>query len=261
MQQGPDFLVASPEQRDALVREHIRRHAVVSVDLDLPGAENMRRDEANAARLMDVRSPDVSIRLYSWSPWCISLGANQRDDDIDHDRRKEQGFDCVRRATGGRAVFHADELTYSIAMVLPHGVGMNDVYRTSHQVLRDALRSLGANDVHFQKTQPDFAARYRTDGDSVSCFTSAARSELLWSDKKVVGSAQRAYGDVVLQHGSILLSSAHVRLVECLRMTDEDSRERLRASLLRHSAALDEIVGHPVSVRACADAVLQAFTA
>lgn len=259
MHRGPDFIMQTQEQRDAVVLEHIRANAVVSTELNVSGAENMRRDEHNAQLLVQQPEPVVYVRLYSWDPWCVSLGAHQREDDIDHERRKDMGFDCVRRATGGRAVFHADELTYSIVMVLPHGTGMHDVYRVSHFVLRDALHAIGATDVSFQKTQPDFAARYRTEGDSVSCFTSAARSELLWNDKKVVGSAQRVYGNVLLQHGSILLSPAHVRLVDCLRMPDERSRERLRSSLLRHSVSLHEILGHSVSVQACAEAVSAAF--
>lgn len=260
VQRGPDFIRQTEDERDAEMRDHLRRHAIVSTELGLSGRENMQRDEESAQRLAASPATDVFVRLYSWNPWCISLGANQREDDIDHERRLARGYECVRRATGGRAVFHADELTYSIVMVLPHGFGMHDVYRASHQVLKSALHSLGADGVEFQKTQPDFAARYRTDGDSVSCFTSAARSELLWNDKKVVGSAQRVYGNVLLQHGSILLSSAHVHLVDCLRLADDGARERLRASLLRHSAALDEIIGHTVSPATCADAVRHAFT-
>lgn len=244
---------------DALLRAHLLDNAQVSVEPYLSGMENMRRDEDNAMRLLDNPSSNVYVRLYSWDPWCISLGANQREDDIDHDRRAGLGFDCVRRATGGRAVFHAHELTYSITMVLPQGIGMHDVYRVSHHLICEALHVMGARTVSFQKTQTDFASRYRTDGDSVSCFTSAARSELMWNDKKVVGSAQRVYGNVLLQHGSILLSSAHLQLVDCLRLDSESTRQRLRESLQRHSVSLDEILGHDVTVKACADALSTVF--
>ena len=258
MESRLDF-IEGLEAHDREVRKHIVDNACISVELDRRGADNMRRDEEHCSALQTSPTSSVFIRLYSWFPRCLSLGANQRESDVDAESLRRRGIDCVRRATGGRAVLHAEELTYSVVMCLSSQITARDVYRVSHHIIRDALQELGAHDIVFQKTQTDFAARYRTAGDSVSCFTSAARSELLWNNRKVVGSAQRVQAGVLLQHGSILLCDAHLELADCLALTDNE-RRALRDSMLCHSVSMHEITGSVPDMIHCVDVFQRSFS-
>ncbi len=239
------------------IRQAMHNRFTVAVEEQCEGEFHMRRDEEHAQRLIAGETEEIQIRLYSWAPWCVSLGANQSENDIDTKRIHERGYGIVRRATGGRAVFHAEELTYSLVMRLPDEIQSYHIYRWSHEWLRAALEDCGAKEIVFQKSQPDFAKRYRTEGDSISCFTSAARSEIMWHDRKVVGSAQRLYGRVLLQHGSILLGPAHEELADLVCLDSAEKRESLRRSIQQQSVSMQEICSRTVSVRECLLAVMR----
>jgi lipoate-protein ligase A len=174
------------------------------------GAENMCRDEQCARGLQESRGTvfPSSLRLYRWQPWAISLGHNQSSHDLDMERCTADGIDVVRRPTGGRAILHAEELTYCVVMY----TGSRSVLAVYNDISRALVRGLhlfGVN-VAFQKSQPNFQETYRQ-ASSIPCFTSSARYEIEWHGRKLVGSAQRRFGDgerdVVLQHGSILCMS------------------------------------------------------
>ena len=77
------------------------------------GVENMQIDNDLLEWSIDNKFQDVIFRLYGWSPACISLGRNQKDDFLDYKFLKNSGIDVVRRLTGGRALLHDKELTYS----------------------------------------------------------------------------------------------------------------------------------------------------
>ncbi len=252
--------VPNREETDERVRERFREGMILTVEPNLSGAENMRRDEQNAQTLReDEQDLSVFVRFYSWSPWCLSLGANQKESDINAAAIQTAGLDLVRRATGGRAVLHADELTYSIVMRLPPMVQVHDLYRLSHELLRDGLEAMGAQDIVFQKSQPNFAQRYRTEGDSVSCFTSAARSEIMWQSRKVVGSAQRVWSNVLLQHGSILLGRGHEQLASFVHLANDEARIKLLDSIQTQSVSMEEICKRQCSFEECAEALENRF--
>ena len=138
--------------------------------------------------------------FYRWNPHCLSLGRLQKTLPpavIDAAR----DFDVVRRPTGGRAVWHAHEITYALAMPLsqlpPDARGVNGAYRWLSEGFLSGLRELG---VPVEMA----AAGVRTNGPN--CFAASASCDFLVDGKKLIGAAQFRRDEALLQHGSLLLS-------------------------------------------------------
>ena len=150
------------------------------------------------------------LRLYRWEPHCLSFGRHEpacRAYDIE--RIQTLGLDTVRRPTGGRAVWHARELTYAVAAPWQVFGSLRSAYREIHRLLAEALRGLGL--------ETSLAPRVQTARlDSGGCFSQPVGGEVLAGERKVVGSAQLRRGRAFLQHGSILLEGDQ-RLVAHLR--------------------------------------------
>ncbi len=222
------------------------RLAHVQLDGPMHGRENMRRDVSLTEQLSDSDDSRILIRFYSWQPWCISLGANQPEEDIDRARADADGIERVRRPTGGRAILHARELTYALALRLRGGLTQAHVYQFWHEWLCGVLaRVLGAPDLVYARTQPDFPLLLHREPTRWLCFASSARYELLWRGRKVLGSAQRLYGDILLQHGSLLLGEGHERLPYYLRHCPNP--DSLSEYLRQRSATCAEIAGRHFS--------------
>ncbi len=214
-----------------------------------PGQWNMDFD-VRRAEMLDRGECLPTVRVYGWDPWCISLGRNQNPEDIDAEACRKDGIDIVTRPTGGRAILHAQEVTYSVIMPAEDR-GIMEVYQHISAALVDGLREL-AGDLTWSKTRPDFTRLYREPG-GISCFASSARYEIEFNGRKLVGSAQRRIGNVVLQHGSILLDDAHLQLTRYLRI-DSDARDLVRRDLEAHTITLRKILGRavfPEEVRTC----------
>ena len=140
------------------------------------------------------------LRLYRWAPHCLSFGRHEPAlRRYDRSRIETLGLDVVRRPTGGRAVWHADELTYALAV--PDGVlgGLRESYREIHRMLLRALLRLG---VPAEMAPAAGAVRL----DAGACFAAPVGGEIVARGRKLVGSAQLREGGALLQHGSILLS-------------------------------------------------------
>lgn len=207
------------------------------IDPPSEGLFNMKKDYDLAQKF---KLNDIPIfRLYSWKPWCLSLGYNQKEDEINKDKLAENNIDIVRRPTGGRAVLHANELTYSVITKVNKHKSKQDLYKEIHQIIAEVLYSLGI-EVDFVKTNPDFKNFYKSDERSVSCFASSARYELTSENKKIVGSAQRLFGDTLLQHGSILLDYGFENIAE-LVSDDDDKIKRLKDFTLKTAIPINAI--------------------
>ncbi|NTU57745.1 MAG: lipoate--protein ligase family protein [Chlorobiaceae bacterium] len=178
-------------------------------------------------------------RFYSWAPPAVSLGRNQDPAEIDADRCRADGIDIVVRPTGGRAVFHADELTYSFFAETP--VSNEVIYRMVHEAIADALGQVGVI-ADFCRSQPDFKARYAS-AEAVPCFTASARYELQVDGRKIVGSAQRRRGDVLLQHGSMPLSGRHRQILRYIVDAAPGLLDTIAADMERKTSSLDEFTG------------------
>ena len=220
------------------------------------GAANMAIDEAIMRSVAEDRSPPT-LRFYGWAPPCVSVGYSQSvRKEVDLDRCRERGYTWVRRPTGGRALLHIDELTYSI--VAPQGEARvaGDIitsYRRLSLGLVEGLRTL-----HGGVVQAD---RMETDGGlekSAACFDVPSHYEVTAYGRKLVGSAQVRRNGVVLQHGALPLEGDISRLVDVLVLPEPD-RVALRDKLLERAIALDVVVGRVVPFDEAVEALIRGF--
>jgi lipoyl(octanoyl) transferase len=151
-----------------------------------------------------------TLRFYRWSTPCISLGRNQpTGGGLDPKRLLEAGVDVVRRPTGGRAVLHHDEITYSVVLPAREFGTPRTAYRRINSLLVDGLARLGAG----AAIQPHTGTR-APDLSTVPCFAQPVEGEVLAIGRKLIGSAQLCRDGVLLQHGSLpLRRSAHEPLL------------------------------------------------
>jgi lipoate-protein ligase A len=224
------------------------------------GVFNMDYDIALARALVNGLG-NPTIRVYGWKPFAISLGWNQSMDEIDLAKTSVSGIDVVRRPTGGRAILHSEELTYSVVMRVK-GKNVLSVYDDISRALVTGLLALGAP-VAIEKSQPHFPSLYRTTS-AVTCFSSTGRYEIKCYGKKLVGSAQRRYvtddgEEVVLQHGSILLGPDHKRMVDFLNLPSERERDALRRELNEKTIELSTILNRVITFDEVVEAILQGF--
>jgi lipoate-protein ligase A len=224
------------------------------------GVFNMEYDEALARALIDGTG-NSTIRVYGWRPIAISLGRNQSMDEIDLNKTSVAEIDVVRRPTGGRAILHANELTYSVVMQVKDKKVLT-VYEDISRALIAGLQELGAP-VAIEKSQPYFPSLYRATS-AVACFSSTGRYEIKCGGKKLVGSAQRRYStvngeEVVLQHGSILLGPEHKQIVDFLNLPSEQQRAALKQELDEKTTELSTVLNRIIKFDEIADAVLNGF--
>jgi lipoate-protein ligase A len=200
------------------------------------------------------------LRFYSWEPYCISLGKNQNDSDINYELVKRDGIDIVRRPTGGKAVLHAEELTYSV-VTKTNGLSVRESYNLISTALVEGLRKICA-DLELSQSSADFRKLFH-DPSAIPCFSTSAVYEVEWHGKKLVGSAQHRFacpfgGDTLLQHGSILIGGFHKRIVDYLNV-DEEIKRRTMADLDSHTITLAEILNRKVDSKEIKDAVKAGF--
>jgi lipoyl(octanoyl) transferase len=171
-------------------------------------AYNMAVDEELLARAQAGESTPV-LRLYSWDPPAVSLGRFQKlETAVDAGACKRLGFDIVRRITGGRAVFHFHELTYSIVAPLDNPMFPPTVlgtYKVIAAGLLAGLRNLNITAEMVSRSERH-AALVNNNSRDPSCFSSPSWYEIIVKGRKIVGSAQRRMTRAFLQHGSILVS-------------------------------------------------------
>jgi biotin synthase len=223
------------------------------------GVWNLAVDEALMEAVGRGESPPA-LRFYGWDPPALSLGYFQdRDREVDLRGCAAQGFDCVRRPTGGRAVLHAEEVTY--AVVVPEGHSrlagsVSETYRAISEGLAAGLRQLGV--------PAEVAPAERRAGErSAACFDAPSFYELVVEGRKLVGSAQVRRGGAILQHGSILCRFDPEQLLRCLAVPAGRGGERLRQTLSGHVASLQEVLGRAPGfaevVRAVAAGMAETF--
>lgn len=174
-----------------------------------PGARNMAVDEA---LMGSVRESGVAVRLYRWSPPCLSLGRNQRARGrFDREAAEELGVDVVRRPTGGRSVYHHRELTYAVAAPADRWGSLRESYRLLNRALLTGLAALGV------EAEAAPVAGRAPGPSSRACFRDPLPGEIVVGGRKLVGSAQWRRDGALLQHGSILLR-AEQGMAERLRL-------------------------------------------
>lgn len=193
------------------------------------GAVNMAVDSA-LLESVAAGAPPV-LRLYRWSPACLSLGRNQPARGLyDPERARALGLDIVRRPTGGLAVLHDDEVTYAVIAPAAFFGGPRAAYTEINRRLVRALRSLGVRAELASRTAavPALAGAR----PMAPCFDAPAAGEVIAGGRKLVGSAQRTERRTILQHGSILLSGGQERVVAVGGAAGTDGAHATLAQLL-----------------------------
>jgi lipoyl(octanoyl) transferase len=213
------------------------------------GALNMAVDEVLVeAAAAEALAP--TLRLYAWEPPTLSLGYAQPAADCDFASLARLGWGLVRRPTGGRAILHTDELTYSVVAGESHPLmqgGVLESYRRLSRGLLAGLRLLGVD------ASADAGRTARSAGNPV-CFEVPSQYEISCGGKKLVGSAQSRRLGCVLQHGALPLRGDLARILQVLAHPDSTpERIHLRA------ATLGELLGREVTWREAADAVCRGF--
>lgn len=223
------------------------------------GPLNMAIDEYLATQA-DLEFP--LLRFFQWKPYTISLGYNQRLADLNLERCKMDGIGLVRRPTGGRAVLHAEEVTYSV--IIPKTAkawyfeSTLETYNLISRLLVAGLNRLGLNVQLEQKTGGNTAYAARTT-EAVPCFSASAQYEIIYQDRKLVGSAQRRFDKAVLQHGSILTGKFHLNLPDYLKISSAKEQARLKNMLDRKTVSISQILNHPPSYQQVVDAIVTSF--
>ena len=226
------------------------------LDFDRAGAWHMATDEALHARFSPGRDRPI-LRLYAWSPPCLSLGYAQRVAEVDRDACVRAGVDLVRRPSGGRAVLHDRELTYAVIAADDDpivGGSISQSYRAIAAGLLAGLRAVGV-DPELAPGNPAGDAAARRSG---ACFAAATRHEVLWQGRKLVGSAQLRRGGVLLQHGSILLDRSGIGLATLLSAPRPETLARRLASA---SATVAEATGVSLEPPVAAERFATGFAA
>jgi len=163
------------------------------------GKENMQLDSDLLENAIKTSQKEAVFRLYGWKPACVSLGRNQRDDFVDTELLKSLNIDIVRRLTGGRALLHADEITYSYVCpiaLIENGENVSQSYKEISKILIDRLALVGI--------PLDFGGTRKIQGHKDYCMLVSTGADLCYKDKKLIGSAQFRKNGYILQHGSIL---------------------------------------------------------
>lgn len=219
------------------------------------GRFNMNFDMQLAESCM----PDEAVlRLYRWKPYCISLGANQSNESINLVKAGTDNIDIVKRPTGGRAVLHAEELTYSVIMPVKPGSSAKMIYADINEALSKGLSFYNSklSVVELEKFQPDLKNFYK-EQQSAACFAVPAKSELKFDGKKLAGSAQRKLGNAILQHGSILCGEFHKKIVDYLNVNEESYSNII--SLLNNTVDLQSITGRQIDYTLLVNSLKEGF--
>ena len=165
------------------------------------GFENMKTDSELLDYSIANKLDYPVFRLYGWEPYCVSLGRNQSDDFLDYNFLKSKNIDVVRRLTGGRALLHADEITYSYVCpvnYLKHGEHVISSYKEICEILIEKFNKLGI--------ELDFGSNKQVRTGFDYCMLVSTGADLCYGGKKLIGAAQCRKHGYILQQGSILYS-------------------------------------------------------
>ncbi|MFQ5613935.1 MAG: biotin/lipoate A/B protein ligase family protein [Anaerolineae bacterium] len=221
------------------------------------GATNMAVDEAILHALADA--PETgwpTLRFFQWDPPCLSLGYSQRWADVDEAACARLGYTWVRRPTGGRAILHTDELTYSVIApeTEPRLAGsLIESYRSLSRGLLSGLNRLGSAPIQAK------GEKGRNPQQSAACFDTPSYYEITHTDgRKLIGSAQVRRRGMVLQHGTLPLRGDITRILEVLNLAEAE-RASLKESLAARALTLEQALRRPVSFEEAVEAISRGF--
>ena len=216
----------------------------------------MAVDEALLESTAANQSPPT-LRLYDWEPYTLSLGYAQPIADINMEILKTRLWGLVRRPTGGKAILHADELTYSVTASDKNHILAGSVlesYQRLSQALLKGLESIGIIADSKPKEEKILPAMM-----SSVCFQHPSDYEITYHHKKVIGSAQARKKGGVLQHGAIPLFGRISRIVEVLSYRSDHDKEQAETRLRTRAATIEEILERKIYWQEMACAIRSGF--
>lgn len=221
------------------------------------GAWNMAVDESILEHIGRGESLPT-LRLYAWKPPCLSLGHAQPFSDVDVNRLKQRGWEVVRRATGGRAILHTDELTYSVIAPANEPRVEGSVLESYNRLAQALL--LAVKNLELPVEMKEGKANENGMANPV-CFEAPSTYEITVDGKKLIGSAQARKKEGVLQHGSLPLTGDLSRICQALAFENESARENAAKRLLERAATVESALGREVGWETAAQAFVGAFEA
>jgi lipoate-protein ligase A len=198
-----------------------------------------------------------TLRLFAWQPACLSLGHSQPFSEVNIDQLEKNGWGIVRRPTGGRAILHVDELTYSVIAPLSEPRvkgGVLESYLRLSEALLQALRMLGLNPQAYEMP-PD------QDEKNINpvCFEVPSNYEITVNGKKLIGSAQARRKDGLLQHGTLPLYGDLTRIITVLNFSDAATSTKAKERLLDHATTVETELGSALNWEEASRAFQEAF--
>jgi lipoyl(octanoyl) transferase len=228
----------------------------------LDGPTNMAVDEAILLAVAEGAAPPT-LRFFAWAPPCLSLGYAQPVAEADLSRLRERGWDLVRRPTGGRAILHTDELTYSVIAPMDEPRvrgGVVESYQQLSAGLMAGLAHLGL------AARADRQYDGPAEAKGPVCFEVPSNYEITVGaasggdrPRKLLGSAQVRKRGVVLQHGTLPLDGDIGRICDALVFGSEAERARVRQRVHARAASAAEVLGCAPSWQAAAQALAAGF--
>ena len=221
------------------------------------GPWNMAVDEAILESVANRVKPPT-LRLYAWNPYCLSLGHAQPTTDVNLQALKTRGWELVRRPTGGKAILHADEITYAIIAPIdePRVSGtVLESYQRLSKALLTALTFLGVQ----ADSKPKESANRRIPLNPI-CFESPSDYEITSKGKKIIGSAQARRLHSVLQHGSIPLFGDIARITQVLNYNTIAEEKETEINIRRKAGTIKDIINKQISWQVFSKALINGFS-
>lgn len=192
-----------------------------------------------------------TIRFYGWNPPTLSIGYFQTvDKEINMDEVNSQQIGFVRRPTGGRAVLHDKELTYSVIVAEEHPKmpkSVTEAYRVISAGILEGFKELGLDAYFAIPTTSNEIEELKNPRSSV-CFDAPSWYELVVEGRKVAGSAQTRQKGVILQHGSILLDIDEDKLFSLFKYKNERMKERMMSAFKNKAVAINSLTKQPITL-------------
>lgn len=210
--------------------------------------------------LTESCNPDeVVLRFYRWNPYCISLGANQNISELNVVKAEQDKIDVVFRPTGGRAILHSEELTYSVIHPIDENISFRNIYYEINLALIKGLINYSSvlSSLEMENIQPNFPNFYKEQLAAL-CFAVPAKSEIKYSGKKLVGSAQKKMKHALLQHGSILCGDYHLKILDYLNFSQEKITI-MKEELSNKTTDLFSILGNTIDYSRLTESLIKGF--
>lgn len=165
------------------------------------GIKNMQIDSEILEESISNKVAEPIVRFYAWSPACVSLGRNQKEEHVNTEYCKTHNIDIVRRVTGGRGLLHDDEVTYSFVCPCDYLIGGESIIKSYKEISSAII--LGFKKLGIEL---DFGGKKKINNSFDYCMALSTGADLCYEDKKLIGSAQFRKQNYLLQHGSVLFS-------------------------------------------------------